>query len=248
MKPIKITEKNVTSFGRYNVVILPKRIVKSLKSGIPLTLIAGEYNPSQSRLSYYLLEQPLLNKERKTLKQWIQYTNEEKIIFGAFHDYIRAPSQNNPILMKNIQKELEGCIICSNKFNYFNPKTLETEVTIYPDSNKTKPISKKLIVEVHNDWDNIKEAIENKNNKNDLNLFRFLAQMPNANPTKLIDSIQNLSGKPIEDSDFWTPDKGSRKSDPVRALGLNYYGGDDLFRVDCGGSLGDDGSAFRVAY
>ncbi len=113
-KLIQITPESI-AISPKGVIPLLRDIQSYQKRGIPLTLIAGDYNPNklqssprQPSLSSKLLEQPLLNGKRQTLSEWTNYANQEKIIFGAFHNYIKAPNQNNHNLMQNIQKMLKS--------------------------------------------------------------------------------------------------------------------------------------------
>ncbi len=235
MKTIKLTENNVTKLGKQPILQIPlsREYLKALSQG-NLTLIAGDYNPPKpsqplvTKVYYHLLPNLADNGKYHTQDQWIQYAKENKIGIASFSDiYNQVAKTKDKTLIELLRKAFRGRVITSDRFNY-HPDKLNTTLTSHIENTIIPSTSVSLILP---DWSN-GECLSDilKSSKTGVPAIRKLLKTSDSKE-KIAYNLEALTGRLPERTRFWTPDKSSRKSSPVRTLRLYCDSGD--FHIIC---------------
>ena len=149
---------------------------------------------------------------------------------SAPHVY-RAAKTGSPELLDSLRQDFkDSWMVLGTRLGY-STQDLSGKVTHFYGSTQAQPITLSVgIIPVYQ-GENLQSVVEGNGLKY-MQAFWHTADKP----SKIIETIENVSQKAAKDIAVWTPNQSNRVAVPERPAVLRYYYGQ--FRVDGYGSFG----------
>jgi hypothetical protein len=179
---------------------------------------------------------PRPNNEYRTQEQSIALHNSRKELMLSLPNIYRLVKENNTAAIESLRKDFKDYVLITSTRIIYNAEPLSGRIIHNANSTKQKEIELKEIPLCRPTT--LRELLKTDAG---MDYARTLIDEPKATKEQILSFFTALSGKKESDIRFWTPSQSSRKSVPIRSVGL-YFFVFDWFDVNGGSWFGyDDG-------